>query len=117
MVDTFLEEALELWGFTRVGVIDEVENLPAARFGERPVDGFRTVTELCRHIIESGLMMCGELTREDGDFRRQPYDDLLREYAPNVDDIDGKRALLDALRQTHEDGVARFDAAGELFML
>jgi uncharacterized damage-inducible protein DinB len=117
MIDTLLDESLELWGFTRAGVIEEVENLPAGRFDDAPADGFRTVTGLCRHIIESGLLMVGELTREDGDFQRQAYGRHLNDYAPHVHDITGKKELIEALRATHEAGVAQFQAAGELFLL
>ncbi|MBI4513486.1 MAG: hypothetical protein HY702_05185, partial [Gemmatimonadetes bacterium] len=72
-----LEEALEAWAWARQGVIDEVQNIQAKHFGFRPTSGNRSVTELVQHILESGLLMAGELTRPDGDFRRKSYDALL----------------------------------------
>ena len=59
---SLLEETLEAWGDARQGVIAEVKNLPVGRFDFRPTRATRSVTELVQHIIESGLMMSGELT-------------------------------------------------------
>ncbi len=58
----------------------------------------RTVAELARHIIESGLLMSGELSREDGDFRRKSYEALLREHGRGVSRLATRRALLDGAR-------------------
>ena len=112
-----LEEALDTWRYTREGVIAELEVIPDERYDHRPAESSRTVTELARHILESGLMAVGELTRPDGDFMRQPYPEFMREYAPDVEAIHGKDALIAALRRSHAEGDARFREAGELHML
>jgi uncharacterized damage-inducible protein DinB len=67
---TLLDEALEAWTDARNGVIAEIENIPANQFDAAVGAGARSVGELALHIAEVGLMMVGELTREDGDFRR-----------------------------------------------
>lgn len=114
---TILEETLEAWSFTRNGVVEEARNLPEKDFGFRASEKSRSVIELLQHIIESGLLMAGELSRPDGDFRRKSYEGLLIEYARGISGMRSKRQLLAALRQTHTDGEKRIRAAGELHML
>ena len=81
---TLLEEALEAWTYVREGVIDELRNIPERDLGFRPHPESRTVRELAQHIIQSGLLMSGELSRKDGDFRRKSYEALLREHGPGM---------------------------------
>ena len=114
---TLLDETLEAWGFARQGVVDELRNLPEKALGFRPRKESRTVAELAQHVIESGLMMAGELSRPDGDFRRKSYESLLREYGKGVASKRTKRELLATLRKTHHDGETKLRAAGELHML
>ena len=114
---TLLEEALEAWAYTRSGVIDELRNLPERDLAFRPHDESRTVVELVQHVLESGLLMAGELTRDDGDFMRQSYEGFLQEYGRGVSAHRTKRRLLEALRATHKDGDRRLRRAGELHML
>jgi uncharacterized damage-inducible protein DinB len=114
---TLLEEALEAWEYTRQGVIEELQNIPEAKFGFRPTDSSRSVIELAQHIAESGMMMSGELGRADGDFRRKSYEGFLHEYAKGVGGKRTRAQLLALLRQSHADGAKRFRAAGELHML
>ncbi len=114
---TILEEALEAWGFTRGGVIDELRNIPEKDLAFRPREESRTVAELARHIVESGLLMSGELSRRDGDFRRKSYEALLREHGRGVSRLRSKRQLLEALSRTHRDGERSLRKAGELHML
>jgi uncharacterized damage-inducible protein DinB len=114
---SLLDETLAGWTYTRQGVIAEVENLPEPAFDFRPGDGSRTTRELVQHIIESGLMMSGELTRPDGDFQRQSYPSFLEEYAKGVTSHRTKAALCDSLRRTQADGDALIRSAGEVWML
>jgi uncharacterized damage-inducible protein DinB len=112
-----LDEVLEAWAYTRTGVIEEARNLPEKDFGFRAAEKSRSVIEILQHIIEQGLLMSGELSRPDGDFRRKSYEGLLIEYARGISGMRSKRQLLAALRQTHRDGEKRIRAAGELHML
>jgi uncharacterized damage-inducible protein DinB len=114
---TILEEALEAWAYTRQGVIEELQNVPAKELAFRPREESRTLVELAQHIIESGLLMSGELSRPDGDFRRKSYEALLREHGKGVGAPRSRRDLLDALRRTHREGERQIRRAGELHML
>lgn len=114
---SLLEEALEAWEGTRAGVLDEAEAIPADRWDFRPTDQSRTVAELVLHIVEAGLMMAGELTRPDGDFRRQSYQDHLAEHAGELPSGGSKDELVALLRRTGEEGRGRIREAGELAML
>jgi uncharacterized damage-inducible protein DinB len=114
---TLLEEVLEAWAVAREGVIAEVENLDRRGLEHRATRGARTAGEIALHIVEVGLMWCGELTRADGDFRRKPYDRLVQEYAGHLPAHASQRALVALLRRTHKDGDARIRRAGELHFL
>jgi uncharacterized damage-inducible protein DinB len=115
--DALLEETLELLGFARDGVLDELANISAGDYGYRPHSEARSVAELGRHVLESGLMAVGELTRPDGDFCRKPYPDLVAEHADHVGTLEEKDALLDALRHAHDDAMRRYRSAGGTFMM
>jgi uncharacterized damage-inducible protein DinB len=114
---TILDEALEAWAYTRQGVIDELQNLGEKDLGFRPHAESRSVVELVQHIVESGLMMSGELSRPDGDFLRKSYEGFLKEYGKGVASKRSRRDLLDALRRSHRDGEKQLRRAGELQML
>jgi uncharacterized damage-inducible protein DinB len=114
---TLLEEALEAWEFAREGVIDELKSLPEKDLGFRPSAESRSIIELSQHIVESGCMMAGELSRPDGDFRRKSYEGFLHEYGRGVSGRRTKAQLLDALKKTHADGHRKIREAGELHML
>ena len=113
-----LDELLVAWAYTRDGVIAEVKNLPESALDFRLNDATRTTREVVQHIIESSLLMSGELSRPDGDFQRKPYPDLLKEHAPGgVTRHRTKAALVAALTRTHADGAEKIRAAGEVAML
>jgi uncharacterized damage-inducible protein DinB len=114
---TLLEEALEAWTYVRQGVVDELRNIPEKDVGFRPSPASRTVAELAQHIVQSGLLMSGELSRPDGDFRRKGYDALLREHGPGMEKLRTRKALLAALVRTHRDGEKALRRAGELHLL
>jgi uncharacterized damage-inducible protein DinB len=114
---TLLEEALEAWMFARDGVLDELRNIPEKDLSFRPAPGARSALELVQHILESGLMMAGELARPDGDFRRKSYEGFLHEYGRGVRGWRSKAPLMAALRKTHADGEKKLRLAGELHML
>lgn len=107
-----LDELLEAWRYTREGVIAEAENLPADRFLERPEGLRRSALDLVNHIMESGWLMAGELSRQDGDFQRKPYSDLVAEHTPPHAYADARREALQTLRTSHEAAEARLREAG-----
>ena len=110
-------EAIAMWETARKVTIAELENIPTNRFGVAPVPGTRGVGELALHIAEVGLMMVGELTRDGGDFRRAPYEQLIAEYRAPLDGVGGKRDIVAAMKRTLKEGVRAFREAGELHML
>ena len=114
---SLLDEAREAWRYARQGTIREVDNLPDDRFDFRSTPENRSVAELVQHIIESGRMMAGELSRPDGDFRRQSFDKFVQEYAGDVRQASTKPELRELLRSTHEEGDVKIAEAGELQML
>ena len=114
---SLLEEALEAWEHVRKGVLEEAENIPDERYDFRPADESRSVGELLLHIVASGLMMTGELGREDGDFTRQSYPEFLEEYAGHLPEAPEPDELRDLLTLTFAEGAARLRATGELRML
>ncbi len=114
---SLLEETLESWRDVRQGLIEEVENVPDDRFDFRPTPEVMSVTELVQHILEVALMMTGELTRPDTNFRRAPWPELLGLYAAPVKAATSKAELLDLLRTTILEAERQFLEAGELLML
>ena len=114
---SLLDEALEAWQYTRAGVISELKNLPDVSLNFRPTPTSRTPAEIAVHIVESGLMMAGELSRPDGNFRRKSFPQFMKEYAKGVKPATNKKQLLALLTKTREDGEKKLRAAGGLHML
>jgi uncharacterized damage-inducible protein DinB len=112
-----LEEALEAWSGARTGFVEELANVPAKHFDFRPTPEVRSVKELAVHILEIAMMMTGELTRPDTDFRRKPWPQLLKLYAKPAYAARTKAQLIRLLRSQLRDARSRFRAAGELHML
>jgi DinB family len=116
-LNSLLDEALEAWRYTRAGVVKEIENLRDADLTFRPASESRTPAEIAVHVVRSGLMTAGELSRPDGSFRRQSFPEFMKEYAGGVKDTKDKKKLLRLLKQTHADGEKKLVEAGELLML
>lgn len=114
---SLLEETLEGWRDVRQGLIEEVENIPEDRFDFRPTPEVKSATELVQHILEVALMMAGELTRADTDFRRAAWPELLDLHAAHVKAATTKAELLDLLWTTIGEAEQQFLEAGELQML
>lgn len=110
---TPLEEALEAWEDIRDGLIAEVDNVPEDRFSFRPAPDMRTVAELVRHVLEVALMMTGELTRPDTNFRREPWPQLLALYDAPIRKASSKTDLIAALSSTFQESSRRFRELGE----
>ena len=117
MAKNLLDETLDAWGYARDGVIDELENIPASDFAFKPSPHSRTTAELAAHIIESGLLASGELTRKDGNFQRQSYPEFIAEYGGDRASTTKKAELIELLRTTFDEGVAAFRRSGEAAMM
>jgi len=114
---TILEEALESWEHVRRGFINEVRNIPAGYWDYRPMPEVRSVREVVVHVLEIAMMMSGELTREDTNFRRAPWPKLLQTYARPAYEAETRAELLRLLASQLRDGQKKFRDAGELHML
>lgn len=108
----FFDEMIESWRYTREGVIAEVKNFPDAEFARMPVHLKRTALDLVNHIVESGRLMSGELSRPDGDFQRKSYTDLLKEHTRPGDQASSKSEAIALLERSHAEGEAMLKAAG-----
>jgi uncharacterized damage-inducible protein DinB len=115
--DSLLDEALESWEDARRGIIEEFRNIPARHWDFRPSSEAKSVRELAVHVLEVAMMMTGELTRVDTDFRRAPWPKLLAKYAGAAYRAKTREELLRLLRSQLRDGVRSFRAAGEIHML
>ena len=113
---TLLEEALEAWEDARTGAIEELQNIPEDRFDFRPVRNVRSVRELAIHILEVAMMMTGELTRPDTNFRRASWPKLLDLYAKKAYQLKSKRQTLAFMQKQFDEAVAKFRKAGEIHM-
>jgi uncharacterized damage-inducible protein DinB len=111
---SLLEEALAAWRDARLGIVEEVRNIPARHFEFRPAPEVRSVRELVQHILEVAMMMTGELTRPDTNLRRAPWPKLLALYARPAWRTTSRPALLKLLRSQLADGERRFRAQGEV---
>jgi uncharacterized damage-inducible protein DinB len=114
---TLLDECLESWEDARNGIVAEVENIPADKFDFRPTGGVRSVKEQVVHILEVAMMMTGELTRPDTDFKRVAWPDLLKLYAEEAYSLTTKPELIDALKTQFDQAKTLFSKSGELHML
>lgn len=108
----FFEESLDAWRYVRLGLISEVDNIPADKFDFRATPEVRSVGDLVGHILEGSMMMVGELTRDEPNFRRQPYPAFLDEFATEARKAQDKTALLALLESQLEDGIARLETIG-----
>jgi uncharacterized damage-inducible protein DinB len=115
--DSLLDEALEAWRDARDGVTDELRNIPAKHWDYSPSSETKTVRELAVHILEVAMMMTGELTRADTDFRRAPWPKLLKMYAGSAYRAKTRGKLLRLLVTQFRAADKKFRAAGEIHIL
>ena len=107
-----LDELLEAWRYTREGVIAEIENLPEPVLTSAPSPRGRSGLELANHIVESGRLMAGELSRADGDFTRKPYAALVAEHSRKGDVARSRQEAIELLRRSHAQGEGTLRAGG-----
>jgi uncharacterized damage-inducible protein DinB len=105
------------WLDTRQGVMAELQVIPVERFAEVPPGLMRSPLDIANHIIESGRLMSGELSRPDGDFSRASYAEITAGYSLEGDVAGDMATALEALRRSHADGERQLREAGEQFLL
>jgi uncharacterized damage-inducible protein DinB len=111
---SFLEETLEVWRDVRLGIIDELKNIPEKGLDFRPTPETRSVRELIHHILEVSMMMTGELTRADTNMKRLPWPELLEHYAKAAYRATKKKELLNLLSSQMEEAERAFRKTGDL---
>lgn len=114
---TLFDEALTAWDYARRSLIAEAEVVPDDGYDFRPTPESRSYRDLLWHVVESGCMMAGELSRADGDFTRKPYHDLLAEHTAHLSPVETPTDLRALLERTLEDGLDRLRVVGEVHML
>ena len=112
----FFDELIEAWRYTREGVIAEVKNFPDSAFDQMPGSLKRSALDLVNHIVESGRLMAGELSRPDGDFLRKSYGALMAEHTRPGDVAKSKAEAVALLERSHAEGEATLKGAGEAHM-
>ena len=115
--NNLLEETLEAWEDARLGVVQELENIPEKHFDYRPSPDVKSVSELAIHILEVSLLMTAELTAEDTNLQRAPWPELLQTHANAAYRLKGRSEILKFMRSSLKDGIEKFQKAGELHML
>jgi len=106
------DDLIHAWEYTREGIIAEFANIPDANFNEKPQGCGRSALDLANHVVESGRLMAGELSRPDGDFMRKPYPDLIAEHSKSRDYAGTKAEALDVLRRSHREDEEMLRRAG-----
>jgi uncharacterized damage-inducible protein DinB len=117
MKKTLLDEILEDWYEIRRGLIKEIQNIPAARFNSfRATLETRSVMELVQHVLEVAIVLSEELLRDDTNFQRATFPQLIYIYAPNMARADTQEKLINLLIDQFKDADQRLREKGDLFM-
>ena len=91
------------WREVRAGLIDEAAQIPADKFSFRAADGMRTVAELLQHLVESQKFLVGEACRPDTNLLRKSFAENIKDYAPNVREVNDKDGVLQLLATAMDD--------------
>lgn len=104
------ETLIALWKDARGGLIDEVKRIPDDQFSFRATPDTRSIAELLQHVITAQNMLVGETCRPDTNFMRQPFGALAEEYAPGVNKVTDKNALIELLRSGMDEAETRLNS-------
>ena len=91
------------WREVRAGLIDEASQIPADKFSFRAAEGMRTVAELLQHLVESQKFLVGEACRPDTNLLRKSFAENIKDYAPNVREVNDKDGVLQLLATAMDD--------------
>lgn len=108
-----LESSIENWKEVRTGLISEVSQIPADQFLFRARAETRSVTGILHHVLEAEQVLIGEVCREDTDFARLPFTQLVAEYAGDIPSLEGKENLLERLTNNFKLTEERLRSFGE----
>ena len=108
-----IDRIVEGWKEIRLGLIEEVSQIPADQFSFRATPETRSVAEILQHVIESQKTLVGEAVRPETNLMRQTLEDHAKEYAPGVAGVTDKEGLVELLRSSMETSGASIKAAGD----
>ena len=108
-----IETVIESWREVRNGLIDEANQIPAEKFSFQPAPESRSVKQLLQHLVESQKFLVGEACRPDTNLMRGSFADNVKQYAPNVRDVDDKNDLLNLLRVSMDEAAAQLLSASD----
>jgi len=91
------------WREVRAGLIDEVSQIPADKFTFRAAEGMRSVAELLQHLVESQKFLVGEACRPDTNLLRKSFAENIKDYAPDVRNVNDKEAIIQMLQAAMDD--------------
>src|SRR5882724_1381779 len=108
-----VENIIESWREVRNGLIDEASQIPADQFGFQPAEDTRSVRQLLQHLVESQKFLVGEACRPDTNLMRGSFGENIKQYAPNVRDVDDKDELLNLLRAGMDEAATQLMSASD----
>jgi len=111
-----LEEMLDVWKEVRAGLIAELAQIPAERFGFQATPESRSVAGIIRHIIETQRFLTDKMCRPDTDFKGLPKGqvrELVERQAAEAHSGGDKEELIGSLRSAMESAEAVLRAFGE----
>ena len=91
------------WREVRAGLIEEVSQIPADKFSFRAAEGMRSIAELLQHLVESQKFLVGEACRPDTNLLRKSFAENIKDYAPDVRNVNDKEAIIQMLQTAMDD--------------
>lgn len=73
----------------------------------------RTVAQLLQHLVESQKFLVGEACRPDTNLMRKSFAEQIKDYAPNVRDVEDKDGILNLLAAAMDDAEKELLGASE----
>jgi uncharacterized damage-inducible protein DinB len=98
-----VEAIIANWREVRSGLIDEASQIPADKFSFQAAEGMRSVGQLLQHLVESQKFLVGEACRNDTNLLRKSFAEQIKDYAPNVRDVNDKDGILNLLGTAMDD--------------
>jgi uncharacterized damage-inducible protein DinB len=108
-----VENIITSWREVRSGLIDEAAQIPADKFSFQAAEGMRSVAQLLQHLVESQKFLVGEACRPDTNLMRKSFAEQIKDYAPNVRDVNDKDGILNLLGTAMDDAEKQLLGASE----
>ena len=108
-----IENVVSSWKEVRSGLIEEANQISADQFSFRPAPESRSIKELLQHLVETQKFLTGEICRTDTNLMRGSFAEQIKNYAPDVRNVDDKDGLLNLLRASMDEAGANLIAASD----